>query len=47
MMDKFLSGFYIIENIDYLFEAETGIQTRMTLIRREWPVRSSTLRPEN
>lgn len=47
MMDKFLSGFYIIENIDYIFEAETGIQTRMTLIRREWPVRSSTLRPEN
>lgn len=47
MMDKFLSGYYIIENIDYLFQAEKGIQTRMTLIRREWPVRSSTLRPEN
>lgn len=47
MMDKFLSGFYIVENIDYIFEAELGIQTRMTLIRREWPVRSATLRPEN
>ena len=38
---------YIAEDTIANFEAETGIQTRMTLIRREWPVRSSTLRPEN
>ena len=43
MMDKFLSGFYIIENIDYRYDAETGIFTEFTLLRREWPSRSRNL----
>ena len=47
MLDKFLSGYYIIENIDYQYTNDRGIQTQMTLIRREWPVRSTTLRAEN
>lgn len=47
MLDKFLSGYYIVENIDYIYNNEKGVQTKLTLIRREWPVRSSTLRPEN
>jgi len=47
MMDKFLTGFYIVETIDYEFDPEVGITTKMTLIRREWPTRSSNLRPEN
>lgn len=47
MLDKFLSGHYIVENIDYIYTADKGVQTKLTLIRREWPVRSSTLRPEN
>ena len=47
MLDKFLSGHYIVENIDYIYTADKGMQTKITLIRREWPVRSSTLRPEN
>ncbi len=43
MMDKFLSGYYIVENIDYLYDKEEAITTKLTLIRREWPSRSANL----
>lgn len=43
MMDKFISGFYIVENIDYKYDADDGLETMITLIRREWPSRSSNL----
>lgn len=43
MMDKFLSGFYIVENIDYRYDKSDGMFTDFTLIRREWPSRSRNL----
>jgi hypothetical protein len=43
MMDKFISGYYIVENIDYLYDKEEAITTKLTLIRREWPSRSANL----
>ena len=43
MMDKFLSGFYIVENIDYRYDNIDGIKTEVTLMRREWPSRSRNL----
>ena len=43
MMDKFLSGFYVIENIDYKYDKEEGMLTYFTLLRREWPARSRNL----
>ena len=43
MMDKFISGYYIVENINYRYDAETAITTELTLIRREWPSRSANL----
>lgn len=43
MMDKFISGFYIVENIDYSYDAEEGMVTHYTLLRREWPARSRNL----
>ena len=43
MMDKFLSGFYIVENIDYRYDKDEGMFTHFTLIRREWPSRSRNL----
>lgn len=43
MMDKFISGFYIVENIDYRYDSSEGIFTDFTLIRREWPSRSRNL----
>lgn len=43
MMDKFLSGYYIVENIDYVYDKDEAITTELTLIRREWPSRSANL----
>lgn len=43
MMDKFISGYYIVENINYRYDAESAITTELTLIRREWPSRSANL----
>ena len=43
-MDRFLSGHYIIENIDYIIdEPEGGMKQIVTLIRREWPTRIKNL----
>ena len=44
VMDRFLSGHYIIENIDYIIdEPEGGMKQIVTLIRREWPTRIKNL----
>lgn len=44
VMDRFISGHYIIENIDYIIEGpDAGIQQVVTLIRREWPTRIKNL----
>lgn len=45
MMDQFLSGYYVIENIDYLYDSfsGTGMRQEVTLIRREWPTRIKNL----
>ena len=44
MVDAFLSGYYIIENIVYEFDSESGnTKQTMTLLRREWPTRMDAL----
>ena len=44
VMDKFLSGHYIIENINYVItEPDGGLRQKVTLIRREWPTRIKNL----
>lgn len=44
VLDRFLSGHYIIENIDYIIDnPEGGIKQKVTLIRREWPTRIKNL----
>jgi hypothetical protein len=44
VMDRFISGHYIIENIDYIIEGpEAELRQIVTLIRREWPTRIKNL----
>ncbi len=44
VMDRFISGHYIIENIDYVInEPGGGLKQVVTLIRREWPTRIKNL----
>lgn len=44
VMDRFLSGHYIIENIDYIIDnPDAGVKQVVTLIRREWPTRIKNL----
>ncbi len=44
VMDRFLSGHYIIENIDYVIDdPDGGLRQVVTLIRREWPTRIKNL----
>jgi len=38
VLDRFLSGYYVIENINYKYNIDFGnIKQEVTLIRREWP----------
>lgn len=38
VLDRFLSGYYVIENINYKYNIDFGnITQEVTLIRREWP----------
>lgn len=39
MLDTFLSGYYVIENINYIYTVEDGMIQELTLLRREWPSR--------
>jgi len=41
--DSFLTGNYIIENIDYSYSKAKGLIQTITLIRREWPTRIAAL----
>ena len=44
MIDRFLTGFYIIENIDITYDSSVGLTQEVTLIRREWPTKMADLR---
>lgn len=39
MLDNFLSGYYVIENINYEFDQDSGLVQHVTLLRREWPAK--------
>ena len=44
VQNHFLSGYYIIENIDYVFDEDTmKMVQELTLIRREWPGKAADL----
>jgi len=43
MLDTFLSGHYVIENINIIYEADTGMRQEVTLLRREWPARINNI----
>jgi hypothetical protein len=40
-MDEFHTGYYIVENIEYLYDSQDGlgIRQKLTLMRREWPTK--------
>ena len=43
MLDTFLSGHYVIENINIIYDIEEGLTQHVTLLRREWPTRISNI----
>ena len=47
MVDTFLSGYYVIENINYKYTMEDGMIQEVTLLRREWPSRLAGITEEN
>ena len=47
MVDTFLSGYYVIENINYKYSVEDGMIQDVTLLRREWPSRLAGITEEN
>ncbi len=47
MLDTFLSGYYVIENINYNYSMEDGMIQELTLLRREWPSRLSGITEAN
>lgn len=47
MLDTFLSGYYVIGNINYKYSVEFGLTQEVTLLRREWPTRLNNLTEEN
>ncbi len=44
MIDRFLTGYYIIENININYDSSIGLTQEVTLIRREWPTKMADLR---
>ena len=36
-LDSFMSGNYVISNIDYTYSIDEGLKQELTLLRREWP----------
>lgn len=45
VLDQFLSGYYLIESIDLIYKETIGkFYQTVTLIRREWPVRLSSIK---
>jgi hypothetical protein len=48
-MDEFHTGYYIVEDIKYMYDSETGagIQQKITLLRREWPSKLNVINAES
>lgn len=43
-IDEFLSGFYVVGSIKYIYKKSTGLfKQKMTLLRREWPTRLNNI----
>jgi hypothetical protein len=44
-MDEFHTGYYVVEDIKYMYDSDTGagIQQKITLLRREWPSKLNTI----
>ena len=43
-LDDFTSGHYVIGGIEYIYEeGDISIRQRLTMLRREWPVKSNDL----
>ena len=43
-MDNFVSGHYIVGGIEYIYkDGDPSIRQRLTLLRREWPIRANTV----
>jgi hypothetical protein len=49
VMDEFHTGYYIIENIQYMYDSEDGlgIRQKLTLLRREWPSKLNAITAES
>jgi hypothetical protein len=41
--DEFLTGYYVIGGIKYIYKQNTGIIQKLTMLRREWPSRINNL----
>jgi|TARA_B110000483_G_C18145467_1_gene523261 hypothetical protein len=41
--DEFLTGYYIIGGIKYVYSQSTGLTQKLTMLRREWPSRINNL----
>ena len=44
--NEFLSGYYVIADIKYRYREGEGINQRLTLIRREWPIPAKNTPPK-
>ena len=49
VMDEFHTGYYVIENIKYMYESSNGLGIRqvVTLLRREWPSKLNAITAES
>ena len=44
VLDEFLTGYYIVESINYVYRSSTGkMSQEVTLLRREWPSRINNI----
>lgn len=47
VVDEFLSGYYIVGGIQYIFRAgQEHVKQKLTLLRREWPSRINNINPK-
>ena len=43
-LDEFASGHYIVGGIEYIYkDGDPSIRQKLTLLRREWPIRVNTV----
>ena len=49
VLDEFHTGYYIVEDIKYMYDSDTGagIQQKITLLRREWPSKLNVINAES